>query len=57
MESATTLTPGSSSDIGYDLAKRVFDIAFAGLGLVALSPVMAVVAAWIKISSPGPVLY
>ncbi|MDY6774653.1 MAG: sugar transferase [Halobacteria archaeon] len=37
--------------------KRVFDIAFAGFGLLALSPLIGVIAAAIKLDSPGPVLY
>ncbi len=39
------------------LVKRVFDVAFATLGLLVLSPVIAVIAAAIKLDSPGPVLY
>ncbi|PSQ33354.1 exopolysaccharide biosynthesis polyprenyl glycosylphosphotransferase [Halobacteriales archaeon SW_10_68_16] len=39
------------------VVKRAFDVAFAGLGLLVLSPVMAVIAAAIKLDSPGPVLY
>jgi exopolysaccharide biosynthesis polyprenyl glycosylphosphotransferase len=36
--------------------KRLFDIALCALGLVVLSPVMAVIAALIKATSHGPVL-
>lgn len=39
------------------MAKRVFDIVAASLGLLLLSPVMLVVAVWIKRDSPGPVFY
>jgi len=39
------------------VVKRVFDVVFAGLGLLVLSPVIAVIAAAIKLDSPGPVLY
>ena len=39
------------------LFKRSFDLAFALVGLVAFAPVMAVIAAAIKLDSPGPVLY
>jgi exopolysaccharide biosynthesis polyprenyl glycosylphosphotransferase len=39
------------------VVKRVFDVALAGLGLLVLSPVIAVIAAAIKLDSPGPVLY
>ena len=37
--------------------KRVFDIIASGLGLVALSPLFAVLAVWIKSDSKGPVFY
>jgi exopolysaccharide biosynthesis polyprenyl glycosylphosphotransferase len=37
--------------------KRVFDIAFATGSLIFLAPVMATVAAAIRIASPGPVLF
>ncbi|WP_246984059.1 exopolysaccharide biosynthesis polyprenyl glycosylphosphotransferase [Halorientalis marina] len=39
------------------VTKRLFDVAFAGTGLLVLSPVMAVIAVAIKIDSPGPILY
>ncbi|HZB44574.1 MAG TPA: sugar transferase, partial [Pyrinomonadaceae bacterium] len=38
-------------------AKRAFDIVVAGLALVLLAPVWAVVAAFIKLGSRGPVFY
>jgi exopolysaccharide biosynthesis polyprenyl glycosylphosphotransferase len=37
--------------------KRAIDVAIASAGLLVLSPLFAVVALWIKISSPGPVLF
>jgi exopolysaccharide biosynthesis polyprenyl glycosylphosphotransferase len=37
--------------------KRAFDIAGAGLGLVALAPLLLVIALLVRASSPGPVLY
>lgn len=37
--------------------KRVFDLVFASLALVILAPVMLVIAALIKLDSPGPVLF
>ena len=37
--------------------KRLFDIVASGLGLVALSPIFAVLAVWIKADSKGPVFY
>lgn len=39
------------------VVKRVFDVAFALVGLVVLSPVIAVIAVAVKLDSPGPVLY
>jgi lipopolysaccharide/colanic/teichoic acid biosynthesis glycosyltransferase len=39
------------------VAKRLFDVAFACIGLLVLSPVIAVIAVAIKLDSPGPVLY
>lgn len=37
--------------------KRFFDILASGLGLIALSPLFAVLAVWIKADSKGPVFY
>lgn len=37
--------------------KRIFDILASGSGLLVLSPVFLVVAAWIKLDSRGPVFY
>jgi Undecaprenyl-phosphate glucose phosphotransferase len=37
--------------------KRLIDVALAGLGLVVLSPVLAVVALLIRMESPGPVVF
>ena len=41
----------------YPVAKRAFDAALAGIGLVLLSPALAVIALRIKTGSPGPILY
>ena len=38
-------------------AKRVFDIAAAGALIIALSPLLAVVAIAVRLSTPGPVLF
>lgn len=38
-------------------AKRLFDMFFSSLGLVALSPLFLIVALWIKLDSPGPVFF
>jgi sugar transferase (PEP-CTERM system associated) len=37
--------------------KRITDVVFASLGLIALSPVMLVVTGLVKLTSPGPALY
>lgn len=39
------------------IIKRTFDLVFSGAALVLLSPVFAVVAVLVKLSSPGPVFY
>lgn len=39
------------------MAKRLFDIVCAGLGLLILLPVLIALALWIKWDSPGPVLF
>jgi len=38
-------------------AVRVLNVVVAGLGLVLIAPLMAVIAVLVKFSSPGPVLY
>src|SRR4051795_5098193 len=37
--------------------KRPFDLLAAGFGLVVLAPLLAAIAAAIRLDSPGPVLY
>jgi lipopolysaccharide/colanic/teichoic acid biosynthesis glycosyltransferase len=37
--------------------KRLFDIVCSALGLLLFSPLLVVVAAWVKLDSPGPVFY
>lgn len=39
------------------MAKRVFDILMAAIGLLLLSPLFVVVPLWIKRDSPGPVFF
>lgn len=36
------------------MLKRAFDIAVAGLGLLMLAPLLAAIAVWIRVDSPGP---
>jgi Undecaprenyl-phosphate glucose phosphotransferase len=37
--------------------KRAFDLAFSALGLALLSPLLLALAVWVRLDSPGPVLY
>ena len=37
--------------------KRLFDILVSGIGLICLSPLLLIIAIWIKLDSPGPVFY
>ena len=39
------------------MIKRIFDIVASGCGLLVLSPVLLVVAIWVKLDSRGPVFY
>lgn len=39
------------------MAKRLFDLVCAALGLLLLSPLLLAVMVWIKLDSPGPVLF
>ena len=41
----------------YTVLKRLFDVFFAALGLVLLSPLLAALALLVKLSSPGPILF
>ena len=46
-----------ADDIYRNKAKRVLDVALSGVGIVALSPVLALTAVAIKLDSPGPALF
>ncbi|MBJ6749702.1 sugar transferase [Geomonas anaerohicana] len=39
------------------MIKRLFDLFFAGMGLILLAPLWLLVAFWIKYDSPGPVFF
>ena len=39
------------------MIKRLFDIVASGCGLLVLSPVLLIVALWVKLDSKGPVFY
>jgi len=45
------------ADHNFRLVKRIEDILVAGLAVVMLAPVFAVLAVGVKLSSPGPVLF
>jgi exopolysaccharide biosynthesis polyprenyl glycosylphosphotransferase len=42
---------------GSRMAKRSFDLAFATIGLIVLSPLLAALAVLVRRSGPGPILY
>jgi len=50
-------SPGFSKSRRLRTLKRLFDIVGASVALVVASPIMALVAVAIRLSSPGPVLY
>ena len=39
------------------LLKRIFDVAFSGLGLILLAPLLIICAVAIKFDSPGPIFF
>jgi lipopolysaccharide/colanic/teichoic acid biosynthesis glycosyltransferase len=39
------------------MLKRLFDIVFSILGLLLFGPLLIVIAVWVKLDSPGPVLF
>src|SRR5687768_6912058 len=41
----------------YAFSTRLIDIALASAALLMLAPLLLVLAAWIKVADPGPVLY
>ncbi|MGE5176531.1 MAG: sugar transferase [Hyphomicrobiales bacterium] len=49
--------PAQASDHGYLRWKRALDVMLAGIGLLLLAPVFALVALAIKLDSRGPVIY
>ncbi len=51
------LHPGPSESLIYLLLKRAFDLAFASVALIVTAPVSLTIAAIIRITSPGPVLF
>jgi len=53
---AIDVSPQRSSPIG-GKAKRGFDVVFASVALIALSPLFLLIAALIKVSDGGPIFY
>ncbi len=47
----------SSTSRGYDSAKRIFDLLAASLLILALSPILLLVAVWVRLDSKGPVFF
>lgn len=45
------------SEVGPLVVKRVFDLVLAGLGLLVLSPLLAVVSILVRLESRGPILF
>ena len=41
----------------YEICKRIIDIIGAGLGLILLSPIIAIVACAVKVTSKGPIFF
>ena len=49
--------PQNSASLLYATSKRVLDVSLSILALLVLSPLVALVAAWIKLHDGGPVLF
>ncbi|SCZ69347.1 MULTISPECIES: sugar transferase [Photorhabdus] len=43
--------------ITYSIIKRIFDLILSSIGLVFLSPVLIMIAIWIKMDSKGPIFF
>jgi lipopolysaccharide/colanic/teichoic acid biosynthesis glycosyltransferase len=39
------------------MIKRLFDLVLSSIGLVLISPLLIIIAVWIKLDDPGPVFY
>jgi len=51
------LTATPTESVRYSLLKRAFDLTFSALALLLASPLMAVIAVLIRLTSPGPILF
>ncbi|MBU3091650.1 sugar transferase [Clostridium sp. CM028] len=56
-ETQVKITSEYEKNAGYFIIKRITDVIGALCGILLLSPVMVVVAIWIKIDSKGPVFF
>ena len=54
---ALLVVPVAPTPLGYRLAKRALDIAWSFIGLILVSPILAVLAIAVKLESRGPVLF
>ena len=54
---ALLVVPVAPTPAGYRLAKRALDIAWSLIGLILISPILAVLAIAVKLESRGPVLF
>jgi len=54
---SSLIVPVAPTPAGYRIAKRTLDLVLALLGLVLASPILAVVAAAVKLESHGPILF
>jgi Undecaprenyl-phosphate glucose phosphotransferase len=47
-----------SPDLGWNaVMKRAFDLVCSAVGLVVLAPLLAAIAVWVRLDSPGPIFY
>ncbi|WP_240042230.1 sugar transferase [Photorhabdus khanii] len=44
-------------EINYSIIKTIFDFTASSIGLIILSPILIVIAIWIKIDSEGPIFF
>jgi lipopolysaccharide/colanic/teichoic acid biosynthesis glycosyltransferase len=56
-QASSLIVPVAPTPVGYRLAKRSLDLGASTLGLLLVSPVLALVAAAVKLESGGPVLF
>ena len=52
-----TRMSGHPEDVRRAFSKRLLDLGIGSLALLMLAPLMALIALWVKLDSPGPVLF